>query len=61
MKNCFYDDIKNLTVWQLEDFYRSCMFMDNYNKNYQLASSGNFKIKEIKNWQSQTKISRDAE
>lgn len=60
MKNCFYDDIKNLTVWQLEDFYRSCMFMDNYNKNYQLASSGNFKIKEIKNWQSQTKISRDA-
>ena len=60
MKNCFYDDIKNLTVWQLEDFYRSCMFMDNYNKEFQKLITGKFKMKEVKNWQSQTKISRDA-
>lgn len=60
MKNCFYDDIKNLTVWQLEDFYRSCMFMDNYNKEFQKLITGKFKMKEVKNWQSQTKISRNA-
>lgn len=59
MKNCFYNDLKNITIWQLDDFHKTCLYRDSYDKNYQLASSGNFKIKEIKDWKEQTKIMRD--
>lgn len=59
MKNCFYDDLKNITLWQLNDFYKTNLYIDSYNKNYQLASSGNLKIKEIKDWKEQTKIMRE--
>ncbi|MGL4655822.1 MAG: hypothetical protein ACRCWM_08060 [Sarcina sp.] len=59
MKNCFYDDLKNITIWQLNDFYKTSLYIDSYDKNYQLASSGNLKIKEIKDWKEQTKIMRE--
>ena len=58
MKNCFYDDIKNLTIWQFEDLYRTLLYKENYELSYQFASSGNFKMKEIEDWKKQTKIKR---
>lgn len=58
MKKCFYDDIKNLTIWQFEDAYKTLLYIENYERTYQFASSGNFKIKEIEDWRTQTKIKR---
>ena len=61
MKRCTYDDIKHLTLWQLQDTYQTYCIMDNNEKEWQLASSGNFKInlKNIKDWKRETKTSRD--
>lgn len=61
MKRCNYEDIKNLTIWQLQDTYKSYLFMDNEMLNWQFASSGNFKVNKIKKWQDETKIVRDAQ
>ena len=58
MRKCFYDDIKNLTIWQFEDAYKTLLYIENYEHTYQFASSGNFKIKEIEDWRIQTKIKR---
>ena len=58
MRQCFYDDIKNLTIWQFEDIYKTMLYIENYEHTYQFASSGNFKIKEIEDWRIQTKIKR---
>ena len=58
IKNCFYDDIKKLTIWQFEDMYRTSFYLENYERSYQFASSGNFKMKEIEDWKKQTKIKR---
>ena len=61
MKRCTYDDIKHLTLWQLQDTYQTYCIMDNNEKEWQLAGSGNFKInlKNIKDWKRETKTSRD--
>lgn len=60
MKNGSYEDIKNYTIWQLQDTYRSLIFIENENKNWMLKSSGNFKIdKKSTSWMDETKLMRD--
>lgn len=61
MRKGTYEDIKNLTIWQLQDTYRSYLFMDNEKVNWQFASSGNFKVNKVNKWQDQTKTVRDAQ
>ena len=61
MRKGTYEDIKNLTIWQLQDTYRSYLFMDNEMINWQFASSGNFKVNKVNKWQDQTKTVRDAQ
>lgn len=59
IRKCSYDDIKNMTVWQLQDSYKTYLYMENTEREWGLASSGNFKIKEVKRWQDLTKIMRE--
>lgn len=59
MRKCNYEDVKNLTVWQLQDAYKTYMYMNNENLEWNLASSGCFEVKKIKKWQDETKIMRD--
>lgn len=56
---CSYEDVKNLTVWQLQDAYKTYMLIENERFEKALASSGCYKVDKIKRWQDQTKIIRD--
>lgn len=58
IRRCNYDDIKNLTVWQLQDAYKTYMYMDNNELEWNLVPSG-YDVKKIKKWQDETKIMRD--
>ena len=61
LKNCFYENVENMTIWQFEDMYRTLNYMDSDDKTYMFASSGNFKMKldEMSPWQQKTKIKRN--
>ena len=57
-----YNDVKDWTVWQLQDAYKTYMYMENERFEKSLVASGSYKVDKnnpIKRWQDQTKIIRD--
>ena len=57
-----YDDVKNLTIWQLYDAYKTYMFMENERFEKSLVASGCYKVDKnnpIRRWQDQTKLKRN--
>jgi hypothetical protein len=57
-----YEDVKNLTVWQLNDTYMTYVYMENERFEKSLVASGCYKVDKnnpIKRWQDQTKLSRN--
>lgn len=59
MKNCSYFDVKNYTVWQIQDTYKSLILKKNEDVQCMLASSGNYKMdKKMKSWMDETKLTR---
>ena len=57
-----YDDVKDLTIWQLQDAYKTYMYMENERFEKSLVASGCYKVDKnnpIKRWQDQTKLSRN--
>lgn len=59
MKKCFYDDIKNLTLWQLQDMFITYTYMTSEGISWNLASGGRHDVDKIKKWQEETKIMRE--
>lgn len=59
MRKTTYDEIKNWTVWQLQDTYKSEKAMEDYQLTWKLALAGAYKGKEIPQWYTNNKLMRD--
>ena len=59
MRRGSYVDIKNWTVFQLQDAYKSYLLMDKNENEWRFASNGYYDTKSIKSWIDETKITRE--
>lgn len=55
-RSMVYEDIKDWTIWQVKDVYIAESIKDSEDKQWLLASSGNYKIDKIKRWQDEVRI-----
>lgn len=55
----FYDDIKNLTIWKLRDYYTVECIKDSDWKQWLMVGNGKMKAKQIKSWQQITKLKKN--
>lgn len=58
MRKCSYSDVKDWTVFQLLDAYKTYMLIENNRLEWSLVPSG-YEAKKIKSWINETKITRE--
>ena len=53
------DDIKDLTIWKLRDYYTVECIKDSDWKQWLMVGNGKMKAKQIKSWQQITKLKKN--
>ena len=61
MRRATYNDIKNMTVFQLQDTYKTYLYMEKDNREWMMMTNPLYQPdkKNNKTWMDETKIKRD--